>query len=88
MKTLKFEELDGQEWARLEDLEQTIELFIDRYYNEIRLHSALSYQSPVEFESQEQQPPAAPEGNPPLWPPVVSLSVSVWPNHLAATGRF
>jgi hypothetical protein len=38
------------EYRDLEHLRANIEEFIDRYYNRCRLHSALGYQSPDEFE--------------------------------------
>ncbi len=50
MKTLKREEIYAAEYRDLEDLRQHLEEFIDRYYNRVRLHSALGYQSPVQFE--------------------------------------
>lgn len=50
MKTLKREEIYANEYRDLEDLRQNLEEFIDRYYNRVRLHSALSYQPPEEFE--------------------------------------
>lgn len=38
--------------ADLDDLHSHIEEFIDGYYNQKRLHSVLSYQTPEEFEAQ------------------------------------
>lgn len=50
IKTLKREEVYATEYRDLEHLRANIEEFIDRYYNRSRLHSALGYQSPEEFE--------------------------------------
>jgi len=52
MKTLKREEIYANDYADLEDLRSNIEAFIDNYYNRCRLHSALGYQPPEEFEQQ------------------------------------
>jgi len=49
-RTLKREEVDAKEYRDLEDLWQNISAFIECYYNRIRLHSALGYRSPAEFE--------------------------------------
>jgi hypothetical protein len=49
-RTLKREEVEAKEYVDLEDLRLNISTFIDRYYNEERLHSALGYRSPAEFE--------------------------------------
>ena len=49
-KTLKREEIYANQYADLEDLRANIEEFIERYYNPCRLHSALGYRSPEEFE--------------------------------------
>lgn len=51
MKTLKREEINAGAYLDLEDLRQHLEEFIDRYYNQVRLHSALGYQPPLEFEA-------------------------------------
>ena len=51
MKTLKQEEIYANEYRDLEQLQQHLEEFIDGYYNRVRLHSALAYLSPEEFES-------------------------------------
>jgi putative transposase len=49
-KTLKREEIYATEYVDLDDLREHIEEFIERYYNQNRLHSALGYCSPAEFE--------------------------------------
>jgi len=48
--TLKQEEINTKEYRDLEDLRLHIAEFIDRYYNQNRLHSALGYLPPAEFE--------------------------------------
>jgi hypothetical protein len=50
MKTLKHEEIYANSYLDLEHLRTNIEAFIEQYYNRGRLHSALGYQSPDEFE--------------------------------------
>lgn len=50
MKTLKYEEVYRSEYADLEDARHQIRRFIEMVYNRKRLHSALGYRSPVEFE--------------------------------------
>jgi putative transposase len=50
MKTLKYEEVYRQEYRDLADARASIERFIEKIYNGKRLHSALGYVSPVEFE--------------------------------------
>ena len=52
IKTLKQEEIDARPYRTMEELAQHIEEFIERVYNAVRLHSALAYQSPMEFEHQ------------------------------------
>jgi putative transposase len=52
MKTLKREEIYANEYVDLKHLRTQIEAFIEQYYNRCRLHSALGYQSPDEFERQ------------------------------------
>jgi len=51
MKTLKAEEVDARPYRNLEQAAASIERFIDAFYNQERLHSALGYRSPVEFEA-------------------------------------
>jgi len=50
MKTLKREEIYANDYRDLDHLRLNIEVFIDQYYNRQRLHSALGYQAPEEFE--------------------------------------
>ena len=50
IKTLKQEEIYVNQYRDLEDLRAHIAEFIDQYYNRCRLHSALGYKTPEEFE--------------------------------------
>lgn len=50
MKTLKYEEVYRQEYRDLADARRSIERFLEKIYNEKRLHSALGYLPPAEFE--------------------------------------
>lgn len=63
MKTLKKEEIYCNKYQDLEDLTRHAEEFIDQYYNRQRLHSALGYRSPADFEAAAAQ--AAGEGGEP-----------------------
>lgn len=54
IKTLKHEELDARQYRTLEELRTHVTEFIERIYNLKRLHSALAYRSPVEFENQQE----------------------------------
>jgi putative transposase len=55
IKTLKREEIYTNDYENLEHLRSNIEEFIERYYNHKRLHSALGYRSPEEFEEQTRR---------------------------------
>jgi len=50
MKTLKREEIYAHDYRDLEHLLGNIEAFIEQYYNRCRLHSALGYRPPEEYE--------------------------------------
>jgi putative transposase len=61
MRTLKREEINASSYRDLEDLRANIAVFIDEYYNQKRLHSALGYLSPRDFEQtlENQETPKA-----------------------------
>lgn len=50
MKSLKYEEVLRNEYRDLGEARRSIVRFLERVYNEKRLHSALGYCPPVEFE--------------------------------------
>jgi putative transposase len=50
LKTLKREEIHATTYRDFEDLQKRLAEFIERYYNRQRLHSALGYRSPANFE--------------------------------------
>ena len=54
LKTLKREEIYANDYRTLEHLATNIEQFIEEYYNQCRLHSALGYRPPAEFERQSE----------------------------------
>jgi transposase InsO family protein len=60
MKTLKQEEIRCSEYRDIDHLRAHLSVFLDRYYNVTRLHSALGYRSPEEFEKWAAQPAIAP----------------------------
>jgi putative transposase len=54
MRTLKEEEVHGANYRDLEDARSRIGEFLDQVYNRQRLHSALRYLTPEEFEQASQ----------------------------------
>jgi transposase InsO family protein len=53
MKTLKNEEIYCRDYQDLADLSSHVQEFLKNYYNRLRLHSALGYRTPEEFERDE-----------------------------------
>jgi transposase InsO family protein len=69
MKTFKHEEVDGRAYRDIAAARGAIARFIDDVYNRQRLHSALAYRSPAEFEAQLTLPAAAAQ-----WPQDASMA--------------
>jgi putative transposase len=59
LKTLKQEEIYTRQYRDQADLEAHIGQFLERYYNRKRLHSALNYRTPEQFEQSLLASPAA-----------------------------
>lgn len=54
IKTLKVEEINGQRYRNFDHAKTCIGTFIEEVYNQQRMHSALDYLSPIEFENDLQ----------------------------------
>ncbi len=54
IRTLKYEEIYMSEDETLAQVRSSIRRFIEEVYNRKRLHSAIGYRTPVEFESSLQ----------------------------------
>ena len=50
IKTLKYEEVYRTEYRNLEEAKASMKVFLEKIYNQKRLHSALGYRPPREFE--------------------------------------
>jgi putative transposase len=55
MRTLKEEEVNGKTYASIDEARTDIGAFLENVYNRGRLHSALGYKPPVEFEAELRQ---------------------------------
>ena len=62
IKTLKYEEVYRTEYRSLEEAKASIDEFLQRIYNRERLHSALGYRPPLEFERDLRRVQAAGKG--------------------------
>jgi putative transposase len=62
MKTLKQEEIYCNQYANFAELSQHLEEFLGAYYNRLRLHSALGYRTPEEFERDAAAAPTSSGG--------------------------
>jgi putative transposase len=60
LKTLKREEIHANDYQDLGHLYTNVEAFIQQYYNRRRLHSALGYRTPEDFEKEIEQLSAVP----------------------------
>jgi transposase InsO family protein len=59
MKTLKYEEVYRSEYRDMAEARASIREFLEKVYNHKRLHSALGYRPPAEFEAQYRKDAAA-----------------------------
>jgi len=59
IKTIKYEEVYLHEYDGTSDARRSIGHFIEIVYNRKRLHSALGYLPPTEFEAAQVEPPLA-----------------------------
>jgi putative transposase len=55
MKTLKYEEVHRNEYRDLAEARASIAEFLEKVYNQKRLHSALGYLPPAEFERNHKE---------------------------------
>jgi putative transposase len=55
MKTLKYEEVLRNEYRDLAEARASIREFLEKVYNQKRLHSALGYLPPAEFERNHKE---------------------------------
>lgn len=66
MKTLKKEEVDSKNYQTIEEARRNIGPFLETTYNRQRLHPALGYKSPADFERQLNPPTSNSNSTPPV----------------------
>jgi len=64
MRTIKEEEIDLSEYESFQDAREQIDYYIGVVYNQQRIHSALGYQTPAEFEAAYYRDHPAPLSKP------------------------
>jgi transposase InsO family protein len=62
IKTLKYEEVYRTDYRNLEEARASIREFLEKIYNQERLHSALGYRPPLEFERDLRSAPVDGKG--------------------------
>ena len=80
MKTLKQEEISGSSYRNLSQARSAIGAFIETAYNRQRLHSALAYRSPDEYEATLGRFPGVTS------PPEVSITENCYYFHVLPRG--
>jgi putative transposase len=55
MKTLKYEEVYRTEYRHLEEAKPAMNEFLEKIYNQKRLHSALGYRPPRELRAKDSR---------------------------------
>jgi transposase InsO family protein len=76
MKTLKYEEVDGRDYRDVNQAKEAIGTFIEQVYNRQRLHSALAYRPPAEFEATLARPVTCPRSYPQAAQPTANAACS------------
>lgn len=51
IKTLKYEEVYQKEYRSIKEARESIKHYIEKYYNEKRIHSSIGYMSPMDYEN-------------------------------------
>jgi transposase InsO family protein len=59
MSTFKAELVEESDWHTHAEARRDIFEYIETWYNTVRLHSSLGYQSPAEYEAQAARAPRA-----------------------------